>query len=252
MADLVTFNQYKQLKNYVDDKTDDGYHINGDNLTFRDSNEIIISGLNATKNDSGTVDGVTISSGKVILSPDIFNQQDIKLEKASGIYRGYEIELEAGTELTAPVYTPSVLSADSGTVVYTSHSKTQGYVFNDDNSITFVPEIIQAACTISGLNDSAAEDIIFDYNSVTIPAADSDITITANNAMIQFDGNITAGGSDSTFKGGASTFYVTIASNGNTYILDSDVGNAIFTGYNSDDVFIVNGVRYYPSQEAVL
>ena len=34
MADLVTFNQYKQLKNYVDDKTDDGYIINQNNLTL--------------------------------------------------------------------------------------------------------------------------------------------------------------------------------------------------------------------------
>ena len=165
-----------EYKNYVDDKTDDGYHINGDNLTFREGNEIIISGLNATKNDSGTVDGVTISGGKVILSPDIFGQQDIKLEKASGIYSGYEMELEAGTELTAPVYTPSVLSASNGVVIYQTHSQTEGYIFNNDNSVTYGENITQKNCTISGLQSTLAVDngtiegINFDYDKITISA----------------------------------------------------------------------------------
>ena len=143
-----------EYKNYVDDKTDDGYKFDDGNLSYTEKNEIIISGLNATKNDSGTVDGVTISGGKVILSSDIFGEQDIKLEKASGIYSGYEMELEAGTELTAPVYTPSVLSASNGVVIYQTHSQTEGYIFNNDNSITYGENITQKNCTISGLQST--------------------------------------------------------------------------------------------------
>ena len=271
MAKITTVEHVQMIKNYVDDKTDDGYHINGGNLTFRDSNEIIISGVNATVNSSGTVDGVTISGGKVILSPDVFGAQDIKLEKASGIYRGYEIELEAGTELTAPVYTPSVLSADNGTVTYQSHSQTEGYIF-ENGAVKYGEEIPQAACTISGLQTSLTVDngeiagLNFDYNAITIPAsavgtttipADDEtssdvvvkntVTISSYNAILDIDAaEADVSATNSTFKGGEDFTNINVAgSGGNTFIFDTD--NVIqIRGFKSSDKYIVDGVRYYP------
>ena len=202
MINYFDLNGAKTFLNKIRDEFNtEGFKIDDGNLSYTEKNEIIISGLNATKNDSGTVDGVTISGGKVILSPDALGKQDIKLEKASGIYSGYEIELEAGTELTPYAYTPSILSASSGNVTYQTHSQSEGYIFDSSNSsISYGDAIPQLRCSIKGLQDSLTVDngtvsgLDFDYDSVTISAdavTDSK-TVTIKGDDMTFFANATA------------------------------------------------------------
>ena len=196
MAKITTVEHVQMLKNYVDDKTDEGFKIDGDNLTFREGNEIIISGL---KNENGEVEGVEISNGKIILSPNVLGFSDITLQKATGAFRGSQFEL-----IESHFSNTSILSAQNDNLEYHAAYNLDYTLADSDTKIIYTGTGKPSFTILGAGNDVDTSGVDIQSKDVTVSAVaidDKNVTINATEGFnFKFDGTNTITNAATTAK----------------------------------------------------
>ncbi len=210
-------------------------------MEYTETRHFEISGLNATKNEDGTITGVTINNKEVTVSSDLVESNTTPTING----KGYSFRIDNRNI--------SVASADT-TIENQSAAVT---IFG--NSTTTIKNKAVSSMSVNGgvVENEAAAVTIFGGGTTTLTNTYNGASITGgnfrssiSNAYLEYSESLTViGGENSSYKSGNGDNYISVSGSNNYYIYGEKTGNDVLKrvfGLNNNTLIVDGLVKDFP------